>query len=104
MDVGLAVTYTAAASATVIAEALELAPFHKILFSSDCYGLPELCHLGALYFRRGLGRVLARRVADGEWSVPDAARVARLVGAGNAHRLYRLSVDQPAPAGDDRPE
>jgi predicted TIM-barrel fold metal-dependent hydrolase len=89
MDVGLAVTYTASASATVIAEALELAPFHKILFSSDCYGLAELCHLGALYFRRGLGVALARRVAGGEWSLPDAVRIAHLVGAGNAHRLYR---------------
>jgi predicted TIM-barrel fold metal-dependent hydrolase len=91
MDVGLAVTHTAAGSATLIAESLELAPFHKVLFSSDCYGLPELCHLGALYFRRGLGTVLAGRVAADEWSAPDAARAARLIAGGNASRLYRLS-------------
>jgi hypothetical protein len=50
-----------------------------------------LCHLGALYFRRGLGTVLAGRVAADEWSAPDAARAARLIAGGNARRLYRLS-------------
>jgi hypothetical protein len=90
LDTGLALTYTAAASAAVLAESLELAPFHKNLFSSDCYGLAELCHLGALYFRRGLGAVLAERVRTGEWSPADAARIARLIGSGNARRLYRL--------------
>jgi predicted TIM-barrel fold metal-dependent hydrolase len=90
LDCGLAVTYTAAASATVLAESLELAPFHKNLFSTDCYGLAELCHLGALYFRRGLGGLLAERVRAGEWSLPDAVRIARLIGGGNARRIYRL--------------
>ncbi|HEU5160230.1 MAG TPA: amidohydrolase family protein [Streptosporangiaceae bacterium] len=90
LDCGLAVTYTAAASAAVLAESLELAPFHKNLFSTDCYGLAELCHLGALYFRHGLGALLAERVRAGEWSLPDAARVARLIGGGNARRIYPL--------------
>lgn len=90
LDCGLAVTYTAAASRAVLAESLELAPFHKNLFSSDCYGLAELCHLGALFFRRGLGAVLAERVRAGEWSLPDAVRIARLIGDGNARRIYRL--------------
>ena len=90
MDLGLTITHTGAGSTAVIAEALELAPFHKILFSSDCYALPELCHLGAVYFRRGLGTILADRVAAGEWSPHDASRVARLIGSGNARRVYRL--------------
>lgn len=91
IDVGLAVTYTAAGSTSVIAEALELAPFHKVLFSSDCYGPAELCHLGALHHRRGLGTVLAARVAGGDWSPPDAARIADLISGGNARRLYHLA-------------
>jgi predicted TIM-barrel fold metal-dependent hydrolase len=90
IDCGLTVTHTAAGSATVIAESLELAPFHKNLFSSDCYGLAELCHLGALYFRRGLGAVLAGRVRAGEWSLTDAVRIARLIGGDTARRIYRL--------------
>ena len=90
LDCGLTVTHTAAASATPLAESLELAPFHKNLFSTDCYGLAELCHLGALYFRRGLGALLADRVRAGEWSLPDAVRIAHLIGGDNARRIYRL--------------
>jgi predicted TIM-barrel fold metal-dependent hydrolase len=89
-DVGLALTHTAAGSAPIVAELLELAPFHKVLFSSDCYGLAELCFLGALYHRRGLARVLADRLADAEWSAADAARIAQMIGSGNARRVYRL--------------
>ncbi|MCO5995434.1 amidohydrolase family protein [Actinoallomurus rhizosphaericola] len=88
-DLGLTVTYTAASSARVIAEFLEMAPFHKILFSTDCYGLAELCHLGAHFFRRSLGAVLTERA--GEWSSADIVRIARLIGADNARRLYSLN-------------
>ncbi|MEV5753635.1 amidohydrolase family protein [Actinoallomurus sp. NPDC052308] len=87
-DIGLTVTYTAASSARAIAEVLELAPFHKILFSTDCYGLAELCHLGAHFFRQSLGAVLTER--SGEWSPTDVVRIARLIGADNACRLYSL--------------
>jgi uncharacterized protein len=31
-------------------------------------------------------------VAAGDWAEADAARVARLVGAGNARRVYRLPL------------
>ncbi|GII58037.1 amidohydrolase [Planotetraspora thailandica] len=89
-DVGLALTYTAAGSAAVLGEMVELVPFHKLMFSSDCYGLAELCLLGALYHRRGLARVLAARLAEDEWSTHDAARIAHMIGSGNARRVYRL--------------
>jgi predicted TIM-barrel fold metal-dependent hydrolase len=98
-DVGLTLTHTAAGSPAALAELLELAPFHKVLFSSDCYGLAELCHLGALYHRRALARVLAARIADGEWSVADAARIAHMVGSGNARRVYR-TPSQGGPVAD----
>ncbi|HEX4817993.1 MAG TPA: amidohydrolase family protein [Nonomuraea sp.] len=90
VDVGLALPYTAAASARVMEELLELAPFHKQLFSSGCRGLAESCLLGALYYRRALGAALAARVRDGEWSAQDAARIAHMIGSGNARRIYRL--------------
>ncbi|MFE3450102.1 amidohydrolase family protein [Nonomuraea sp. NPDC059194] len=90
VDVGLALTHTAAGSARVLDELLELVPFHKQLFSSDCYGLAETCHIGALYFRRGLAEVLASRIGSGEWTAADAARVAHMIGSGNARRVYRL--------------
>ena len=34
----------------MLAEALELTPFHKMLYSSDAFGLPELHYLGAAAF------------------------------------------------------
>lgn len=89
-DVGLAVNHTGARSAAVVAESLELAPFAKVLFSSDACGPPELHHLGALLWRRGMRAALGERVAAGDWSTPDAVRVARMVGRDNARRLYRL--------------
>ena len=74
----------------MIAESLELAPFHKVLYSSDAFGLPELHLLGAELFRRGLTEVLLGWVAAGSWSAPDAERVAWMIGAGNAERVYGL--------------
>lgn len=90
VDLGLTLTHTAAGSARVLEETLELVPFHKQMFSSDCYGVAETCHLGALYFRRGLAEVLSRRIEADEWSVADAARLAHMIGSGNARRVYRL--------------
>jgi predicted TIM-barrel fold metal-dependent hydrolase len=88
MDIGLAVNHTGARSEALIAETLEVAPFTKILYSSDAWGLPELHVLGSWLFRRGLARVLGRWVAAGDWSLHDAARVIALIGHENARRIY----------------
>ena len=91
MDAGEAIlNHVGARSAAVLAEAIELAPFHKMLYSSDAFGLPELHYLGATGFRRDLARVTGAFVADGAWSAADAGRVAHLVGVANARRVYRL--------------
>jgi uncharacterized protein len=90
LDVGEALNHTGARSATVLAEALEVAPFHKLLYSSDAYGLAELHYLGAAGFRRDLGKVIGAFVADDAWSAADGERVAGLIGAGNSRRVYRL--------------
>ncbi len=90
-DVGLALHYTGARADAIVAEALELAPFSKILFSSDAYGLPELHYLGALLWRRAIARVLGAWVDRGDWSQGDAIRVASMIAAENAARAYRLT-------------
>lgn len=90
MDVGLGINYTGARSPAVIAESLELAPFSKVLFSSDAWGLPELHFLGAQLWRVGMAGVLGEFVELGEWSMGDAAAAARLMGAENAERVYDL--------------
>jgi uncharacterized protein len=92
LDVGLTLNYVGPArAAAVMAEALELAPFGKLLYSSDAIGLAELHFLGALTFRRGLASLLRARVADDEWSSQDGMRCADLVASGNAVRVYRLT-------------
>jgi predicted TIM-barrel fold metal-dependent hydrolase len=91
LDVGEALNHVGASSAAVLAEALEVAPFHKQLYSSDAYGLAELHWLGAAGFRRDLDRVIGGFIADGAWSRGDGDRVAQLIGAGNARRVYGLA-------------
>ncbi|MDQ3054185.1 MAG: amidohydrolase family protein [Actinomycetota bacterium] len=90
LDLGLATHNLGASSGRVIEELLELAPFGKVLFSSDAFGLPELYHLGTLLFRRGLAGVLRNGVVDGSWTELDAERTAGMILAGNAIRAYRL--------------
>jgi uncharacterized protein len=90
MDVGEALNHVGARSAAILAEALELAPFHKLLYSSDAFGLPELHYLGAAAFRHDMAKVTGAFVTDGAWSPADAARVAAMIGSGNARRVYQL--------------
>jgi len=92
MDVGEALNHVGARSSAVLAEAMELTPFHKMLYSSDAFGLAELHYLGAAGFRRDLATVTRAFVADGAWSAADAERVGHLVGAANARRVYRLGA------------
>lgn len=89
-DVGLGINYTGARSAAVVAESLELAPFAKVLFSSDAWGPPELHHLGARLWRRGMVDAIAPWVTAGEWGLDDAVRIAQMIGADNARRIYGL--------------
>lgn len=90
VDAGSAVARTGAGSVHILRELLELAPFHKQMYGSGCHGAAELCYLAALHHRRGLARLLAERIAEGEWSPADAARIAHMIGSGNARRVYRL--------------
>ncbi|GAB6857140.1 amidohydrolase family protein [Microbacterium xylanilyticum] len=89
-DIGLGVNYLGAQSRQLVAEALELAPFAKQLYSSDAFGLPELHLVGSVLWRRGMAVALARWVREGEWSEADACRVLEMIGADNARRVYRL--------------
>ncbi|MFJ3964426.1 amidohydrolase family protein [Streptomyces sp. NPDC090036] len=92
-DTGAALGRTGSRAAAALTELLEIAPFGKVLFSSGGGRLPELHAIGALVFREALGRALGGWVAEGSWSWRDAERVAAMVAAGNARRVYRL--DRP---------
>ncbi len=89
-DLGLTTSYVGPRAAAVLGEMLELAPFGKLLFSTDAYGLPELYLVGSAQFRHGLGTLLDGWRADGACTAADAERLARGVAADNARRLYAL--------------
>ena len=90
-DVGLAVNYTGAQAAQIIAESLELTPFHKALFSSDAWGAAELYCLGAQLFKGGLDTVLADWSRRHGWPEAELRRITTMITAGNARRVYRLT-------------
>ncbi|MGV9712180.1 amidohydrolase family protein [Gordonia sp. NPDC003424] len=90
VDVGLAVNHLGARSPELIGRTMELAPFRKILYSSDAFGPAELHYLGSALWRDGLATVLQGFVDDGAWSVDDALRVGELIGFRNARRVYGL--------------
>jgi uncharacterized protein len=90
LDGGLSINHLGARAPAFIARLLELAPFRKIVYSSDGFGPAELHYLGATLWRNGIHRVLSQFVDDGDWSAADATRVVDLIGRGNAARIYRL--------------
>jgi uncharacterized protein len=90
VDIGLTVNYVGLRAGAVLAETLELAPFGKVLFSTDAYGLPELYVVGAALFRKHLQRLLDEWVTEDACVVTDAERIASMVAGENARRVYRL--------------
>lgn len=89
-DVGLAINYTGARSAAILAESLELTPFTKALFSTDAFGMAELYYLGAALFREGLSRVFSDFVDNHGWPRSEAIRIANMIAHDNAVRAYEL--------------
>ena len=92
LDGGLAINHLGARSAAFVRRLLELAPFRKILYSSDGFGPAELHFLGARLWRDGIAGALGDFVAADEWAPADALRVADLIGYRNAARVYRLPI------------
>ncbi|GHF66795.1 amidohydrolase [Streptomyces mashuensis] len=78
-------------------EALREAPFGKLLFSTGARALAELYVVAARLFVRAMERLMGHWVADGWCRAAEAARIASLVAAGTARRVYRLDY-RPAAA------
>ena len=90
LDAGLATHNLGARAPALLAEALELAPYGKFLYSSDAFGLPELYYLGAALFRRALSAILRAGLDDDLYTERTAVRLTRMICAGNARRAYQL--------------
>jgi len=76
----------------VISAILELAPFTKLLYSSDAFGSPELQWIAAKKGRRALDVALGAAVEGGIMQADTARAAGRLILADNARSLYRLAV------------
>ena len=90
-DVGLATHNLGARAPALLAEALELAPYGKFLYSSDAFGLPELHYLGAALFRSALSEFLAAGLNHDLYSERTVVRLASMICADNAKRAYQLA-------------
>jgi predicted TIM-barrel fold metal-dependent hydrolase len=89
-DIGLTMSHVGARAAAVLGEFCELAPFGKLIFSTDAYGLAELYLVGAAQFGHAIEGLLGGWRRDGALSAPDAERFASMIASGNARRVYRL--------------
>jgi uncharacterized protein len=94
VDGGLSVNYLGARAPAFIARLLEMAPFRKILYSSDGFGPAELHFLGASLWRNGIHRVLRGFVESDDWNEADAIRVVDLIAHTNAARIYHLPDEE----------
>jgi hypothetical protein len=83
-DLSLTIPHVAR-PATALAEALELAPYTKLLYASDAARTPELYLLAATWWRDALAEVLPPLLGD------DAEHAARRILRENAIELYRLA-------------
>ena len=78
---------------SLMRQLVEMAPFSKVMFSSDAFGLPELYYNGCLLWRRGLATIFTEWVDNDYVSQDDAARYLDMMGRTNALRAYRLMED-----------
>ncbi len=90
VDVGLALSFVGEGATRVLAEVLELAPWGKLCYSSDAFGLAELYALGAVTYRRSLARYLGGLLDEGWIAEREAFHLARLIAYENALALYAL--------------
>jgi predicted TIM-barrel fold metal-dependent hydrolase len=90
IDAGLATHNLGARAPALLAEALELAPYGKFLYSSDAFGLPELYYLGAALFRSALSAFLRSGLEQDLYNERTAEQLTRMFCADNAKRAYGL--------------
>jgi predicted TIM-barrel fold metal-dependent hydrolase len=76
----------------MVREGLGLAPWTRIVSSSDTVGIPELYWYSAVEARLVLQEVLGTAVARNDVTMTTAERIASAILANNAARLYQFDV------------
>ncbi len=70
--------------------AFSVAPYSKLLYSSDAVGVPEMHWISALDGRRIMGQVLGECVTNGDLSQSEAEQTGAAVLHDNAIKLYKV--------------
>ena len=96
LDVGSALHYHGPSAPRLLAEAMEVAPFTKLMFSTDAFAVAEQYYLGSMLFRRALRSLLDDWMAAGHCDGSEADRIIELIARGNAMRIYTLGT-RPRP-------
>ena len=89
-DVGFTLNFAAPQSEVILAEALEMGKFSKMLYSSDAFGLPELYYLDP-FSSGGPSRASSTApIAEDFCSAQDADEIVSLIASENARRIYPI--------------
>ena len=89
LDVSYAIPYVSRGERMAMTRAaLAVAPFTKLMYSSDGGGVPELHWIGAHEGRRALAAGLGELVADGDLDAGQARRAGETILRDNAWQLY----------------
>jgi len=93
LDFGLAVPLLSTAGMRhTLQQLLELAPYTKVMFSTDAHAIPELYYLGAKWGREALTGVLENAVAGSDLTALEAKHAGARILRENARELYLKPV------------
>lgn len=95
LDIGLAIPLLSVRGmASVVEQALELAPMTKLMYSSDAHSVPDAFYLAAKWGRRVVAGGVAACVASGDLTLSEGRRAVQMILAENAMRVYgMMSLD-----------
>jgi len=92
MDLSIASPFGMANLEQRIREALELAPFSKVMYASDGYYVPEIHWIGAVAFRKALASALKSLTLSGFLTYDEAVEAASKILSGNAISVYGFQL------------
>ena len=89
LDFGLAIPFLSTAGMRqTVQQLLELAPYTKVMFSTDAHSIPELYYLGAKWGRESLAHVLEDAIRSSDLTPQEAKHTGERILIENARELY----------------
>jgi uncharacterized protein len=89
-DLGEGIPFAGHGSIRILREVLEMAPWSKVMYSSDGYSVPEINYTSALAGKQAVSQVLSSLVEEGWMLRADAQHAAEAILARTARELYRF--------------